>query len=38
MLAATFAPQPVLLAGICAAAMVAVNVVLDARTSQSSPR
>ena len=31
MLLATFAPQPVLVAGLCAAAMVAVNVLLDAR-------
>jgi hypothetical protein len=31
MLLATFAPQPVLVAGLCAAGMVAVNVFLDAR-------
>jgi low temperature requirement protein LtrA len=36
LLLASFAPQPVLVAGICAAAMVAVNVVLDARDARSS--
>jgi hypothetical protein len=30
ILLATFAPQPVLVAGLCAAGMVAVNVLLDA--------
>jgi hypothetical protein len=38
ILLATFAPQPVLVAGLCAAAMVAVNVLLDARAGQASPR
>jgi low temperature requirement protein LtrA len=38
MLLATFAPQPVLVAGLCAALMVAANVVLDAREGQPSPR
>ncbi len=43
LLACTWAPQPVLLAGLCAAGMVAANVLLDARdarsqTAQPSPR
>ena len=43
LLACTWAPQPVLLAGLCAAGMVAANVLLDARdarsqTAQRSPR
>ena len=39
LLLATFAPQPVLVAGLCAAGMVAVNVVLDARDErQARPR
>jgi low temperature requirement protein LtrA len=41
LLLATFAPQPILVAGLCAAAMVAANVVLDARDErqgQASPR
>jgi low temperature requirement protein LtrA len=39
MLLATFAPQPVLVAGLCAAGMVAINVALDARDErQAKPR
>jgi hypothetical protein len=39
MLLATFAPQPVLVAGLCAAGMVALNVALDARDErQARPR
>ncbi len=39
MLLATFAPQPVLVAGSCAAGMVAINVALDARDErQARPR
>ena len=34
MLLCTWAPQPVLLAGLCAAGMVAVNVTLDSREGQ----
>ena len=37
MLLATFAPQPVLVAGIVAAGMVAVNVLLDIRTERRTP-
>ena len=37
MLLATFAPQPVLLAGFVAAGMVAVNVLLDIRQERLSP-
>jgi hypothetical protein len=36
MLLATFAPQPVLVAGLAAAGMVAVNVVLDSRIERRS--